>query len=85
MPALVLLLTAGAANASETITYSYDAQGRLIGASHSGSGGNTGLDITYQYDLAGNRTANAITGSKNKGQEVVVIPINGFMAIPINP
>ncbi len=70
--------------ASETVTYTYDAQGRLIETAHSG-GPNANLDIRYGYDLRGNRTTQTISGSKNNGQQVVVLPLNGFTIIPINP
>jgi hypothetical protein len=73
------------AHASEVIVYSYDSQGRLVDTSHSGSGDSAGLEIAYQYDLAGNRTIYVVTGSKNRGQMVVVVPLNGFTVIPINP
>lgn len=79
------LFVARSAYASETVAYSYDTQGRLINASHSGSGDNAGLGVTYQYDLAGNRTTYVVTGSKNRGQQVVVVPLNRFTVIPINP
>ena len=42
------LLTATAAGASETITYSYDARGRLKETSHSGTV-NNGVITCYQY------------------------------------
>lgn len=71
--------------ASETVTYGYDAQGRLIDAAHTGGGATAGLDIQYQYDLAGNRSSQKVTGSANKGQQVIVLPINGFTIVPINP
>jgi YD repeat-containing protein len=71
---------------AETISYTYDTQGRLIEASHSGSGSNAGLDVQYRYDLSNNRTAQIVTGSRNKGQQVVVVPTsNGFNVIPVNP
>lgn len=72
--------------ASETVTYSYDAQGRLIDATHSGTGPNSGLDIRYQYDQSENRKIQNVTGSKNAGQQVVVmLSANGFYIIPANP
>jgi uncharacterized protein RhaS with RHS repeats len=42
------------ASAGETITYSYDALGRLVEVARSGGPTNGGSD--YQYDKAGNRT-----------------------------
>lgn len=52
---------ATAAVASETITYSYDARGRLIQASHAGSV-NNGVVIGYTIDKADNRTNKVVSG-----------------------
>ena len=49
------LLTASAARASETLTYSYDARGRLKTVAHSGTV-NNGKATTYTLDKADNRT-----------------------------
>lgn len=70
---------AGAASASETINYNYDAKGRLISASHTGSA-NNGLIATYAYDAADNRAQVNTTGATPR---VVVVPLNGFTVIPI--
>jgi YD repeat-containing protein len=48
-------VTAAAAVASETITYSYDARGRLVQVKHSGTVNNN-VSANYQYDKADNRT-----------------------------
>lgn len=45
----------GAVRADETVTYSYDALGRVISAQSAG-GPNDGLQHSYRYDAAGNRT-----------------------------
>lgn len=50
------------AGASETISYSYDARGRLKQVSHSGSV-NNGVTTTYGYDKANNRTSKTTTGA----------------------
>ena len=50
----LLLLTSASARASETITYTYDALGRLTKVSHSGSI-NSGANSCYGYDPANNR------------------------------
>lgn len=50
------LLTASAARASEILTYSYDARGRLKSVAHSGTV-NNGKTTTYTLDKADNRTA----------------------------
>lgn len=70
------------APASEAITYTYDAQGRLVGAVHAGDT-NNGLDVRYELDRAGNRTNYNVTGSQNKGLKVIVVPLNGLTVIPL--
>ncbi len=50
-----LLLASAPAEASETITYSYDALGRLVQVTRSGTV-NNGASATYSYDPANNRT-----------------------------
>ena len=52
---VIAALTAAAAAASETITYTYDARGRLVQVKHSGSVNNN-VTANYQYDKADNRT-----------------------------
>lgn len=46
----------GLAQASQTVTYSYDALGRLVGTQAQG-GSATGTTQSFQYDPAGNRTS----------------------------
>jgi YD repeat-containing protein len=48
-------LTAAAAVASETITNTYDARGRLVQVKHSGNVNNN-VTANYTYDKADNRT-----------------------------
>lgn len=55
---------AGSAMASETIDYTYDAQGRLIKVERSGTVNNN-VDTEYEYDDANNRTREKTTGSTN--------------------
>jgi YD repeat-containing protein len=50
-----LLLTSASAQASETITYTYDALGRLVQVTRSGTV-NNGASALYTYDPANNRT-----------------------------
>ena len=50
------------ARASETISYSYDARGRLKQVAHSGTV-NNGVTTTYSYDKANNRTNKTTTGA----------------------
>ena len=53
------LAAGGAAQASETVTYTYDALGRLIAVSTSG-GPNNGQAVGTCYDPAGNRTTYSV-------------------------
>jgi hypothetical protein len=68
MTVLRIILTAGlalsatSAIAAETITYTYDARGRLIQVSHSGSV-NNGHVTSYSHDKAHNRTNKTTTGA----------------------
>ena len=52
---------ASPAAASETITYSYDAKGRLVAVAHSGAVNNN-VEATYNYDDADNRSNVTVTG-----------------------
>lgn len=52
------------AGASETITYTYDAKGRLIKAERSGAV-NNGVKYEYTHDKANNRRNLKVTGSPN--------------------
>jgi hypothetical protein len=61
---VLALASATAALASETITYSYDARGRLIQVQRSGSV-NNGVTTIYQIDKADNRTNKTTSGSPN--------------------
>ena len=73
------ILTAQIANASETITYTYDAQGRLTQAVHSGTVNNN-AQSNYTFDNADNRTNVTIV---NAGARVVVVPLNDLTIIPV--
>jgi YD repeat-containing protein len=61
---LILLLLGVAAYASETITYTYDARGRLVQVNHTGTVNNN-VVTNYTYDKADNRTKKTTTGSPN--------------------
>lgn len=50
--------------AGETITYSYDAKGRLVKVEHKGDV-NDGVKVEYKHDKADNRTKVKVTGSPN--------------------
>jgi YD repeat-containing protein len=68
---VALILTAAAiaavpalAIATETITYTYDNQGRVVQVSRTGTV-NNGVVTNYSYDRADNRTNKTTTGSPN--------------------
>ena len=56
------LVLAAPAAANETITYTYDAKGRLVTVVHSGSVNNN-VQAVYGYDPADNRTNVTVTGA----------------------
>ena len=62
-----------AAHASETINYTYDKRGRLVGVQHTGSV-NNGLTVAYTYDAAGNRTRVTTTGAARTATNAVRTP-----------
>jgi len=75
---LLLAISGNAAHAASTTTYSYDALGRLVQASTTGTV-NDGVQMSTTYDAADNRTTYQVTGSTPK---VVVVPLNGLTVIP---
>lgn len=58
----VLTTAAATAWATETITYRYDARGRLVKVEHTGSV-NNGVNTLYTHDDADNRTNKTTTGA----------------------
>ena len=64
--AIAIAAVPALALASETINYSYDAKGRLVQVSHSGTV-NNGVVTNYTYDKADNRANKTTTGSPNPG------------------
>lgn len=56
------LLLSGAAVASETVTYTYDARGRLVEVNHTG-GPASGTKVEYEYDDAHNVKRKRVTGA----------------------
>lgn len=50
--------------ATETITYTYDAFGRVVSVTRSGNV-NNGVTTTYTHDKVDNRTNVTVTGSPN--------------------
>lgn len=61
---LVAAGTTSTARASETITYTYDAKGRLVKVERSGAV-NNGVKYEYTHDRANNRRNLKVTGSPN--------------------
>ncbi|MEP2990304.1 MAG: RHS repeat domain-containing protein [Parasphingorhabdus sp.] len=84
--AALLLMASGPVLATETTTYEYDALGRLVKSTKSG-GPSSGTEKSTSYDAAGNRTNQTVTGAPDNvgggGTSVIVLPINGFLVIPI--
>ncbi|SHM56424.1 YD repeat-containing protein [Sphingobium sp. YR657] len=81
--ALALIFAIGlspSAQAASTTTYTYDALGRLVASSTTGTA-NNGVQVNTTYDAADNRQTYKVTGSTSK---LVVIPINGMSVIPIS-
>lgn len=60
----IAIISSGAAHAAETITYSYDAKGRLIKVQRSGTV-NNGVQTTYTHDKSNNRKNLTTAGSPN--------------------
>ncbi len=59
---ILMLVTSGAAQASETIKYTYDAQGRLVRVERTGTV-NNGVNTDYEIDKADNRKRVKTTGA----------------------
>lgn len=79
--ALILSIGFMAPAYATTVSYTYDGLGRVKQASYS-----SGVVIQYTYDAAGNRTQSIITGAAADPPTagVIVLPIAGFIVIPIN-
>jgi YD repeat-containing protein len=59
---IVLILIGAAAYAAETITYTYDARGRLVKVAHTGTVNNN-VVTNYTYDKANNRNLKNTSGA----------------------
>ena len=59
-----LITLPASASATETITYIYDARGRLVQVVRTGTV-NNGVTTTYVVDKSDNRTSKTTTGSPN--------------------
>ena len=77
--AAVLALSPTLTAAAETITYSYDAKGRLTQVAHVG-GRNDRLTSSYAFDAADNRTAARVSGAPG---HVIIVPLGSLRTIPI--
>lgn len=60
----LMLLAASPALSAETITYSYDAKGRLVKVVRTGTVNNN-VTVEYEHDKADNRTRLKTTNSPN--------------------
>lgn len=58
---IIAASSVGAASASETVTYVYDAKGRLVSVTHTGSVNNN-VASNYTYDAADNRINVTVNG-----------------------
>jgi YD repeat-containing protein len=83
---LALVVQATGAQASTTTTYSYDALGRLVATSNTGTV-NNGLTSATTYDKADNRSNYTIAGASKPDTKsaVVVVPLNGYTVIVTAP
>lgn len=61
---VALVGAASALNAAETITYTYDAKGRLVKVVRTGTVNNN-VTVDYEHDKADNRTRLKTTNSPN--------------------
>jgi hypothetical protein len=59
-----MLACSAPAAAAETITYSYDALGRVVQVVRTGTV-NNGVTYVYEHDKAGNRRKEIVTNSPN--------------------
>jgi hypothetical protein len=62
LPILLVLLAVSPVNAAETVTYTYDALGRLVRVVVSGTV-NNGVQVNYTHDPADNRSNVVVTGA----------------------
>ncbi|MEA3000345.1 MAG: hypothetical protein QOK17_2178 [Sphingomonadales bacterium] len=69
---LALAALAAPADAGETLTYGYDALGRLISATSSGTV-NNGLATTISYDPTGNRQSYIVAAAGGAGGTPVIV------------
>jgi len=77
---LMAILLSSSAVAQETVTYRYDALGRLVKVEHAG-GRNEDVAVDLAYDPANNRQTYVVTGQSRR--KVAVVPLNGYTVIPL--
>lgn len=66
LTSIFALLGVTASQATETITYTYDAKGRLVKVVHASTvTNNNGVTVEYTHDKADNRTNVKTTGATN--------------------
>jgi len=81
---LTLVAAAQRTSAQESSSYTYDVLGRLVTVEVV-DGPNDGVVTATSFDPAGNRTNVTVTGSPdNAAGGVVVIPLMGFVVIPVS-
>jgi YD repeat-containing protein len=70
--------------AAESVTYTYDALGRLVTTMRSG-GPASGVNAATDYDPAGNRKTVTVSGASTSSppMKVIVVPLNGYTIIPL--
>lgn len=59
---MLVLLVSSPASAAETVTYTYDALGRLVRVVVAGTV-NNGVQVNYSHDPADNRSNVVVTGA----------------------
>lgn len=64
LAAIALAGTVGGVSATETITYTYDAKGRLVKVVRTGTVNNN-VTVDYEHDKADNRTRVKVINSPN--------------------
>lgn len=82
--ALALLVCPHAHAQQVTQLMEYDALGRLTRVVFVG-GTRDGEEVRYSYDAAGNRTEVVSSGGNVTTYEFIVVPLLGYILIPVEP
>ncbi len=83
---ILTIVNATSVRAAEGAKYTYDALGRLTKIDQT-SGPASGTNSTFTYDPAGNRSSAVVSGATFSGAAsggVIVIPLNGYIVIPLS-